>query len=87
MLGIKICGMADFLSVVNTLLVVNANRNEVFCEKLFLGHLFTFPHCSDAEIKSYIIKFLLIENSYQLLCHKIWVNINPLPCVRLTPFD
>ena len=59
-LGIKICGMVDFLTVVNTILVANSNRNEVIREKLFLGHFFTFPHCSDAETKSYIIKFRLV---------------------------
>ena len=39
MLGIKICGMVDFLSVVNTFLVANSNRNEVIRKKLFLASI------------------------------------------------
>ena len=39
MLGIKICGMVDFISVVNTSLVVNSNGNEVICKKMFLASI------------------------------------------------
>ena len=39
MLGIKICEMVDFLSVVNTFVVANSNRNEVICKKLLLASI------------------------------------------------
>ena len=35
MFGIKINGMVDFVSVLNTMLIASSNRNEVIYEKLF----------------------------------------------------
>ena len=35
MFGIKINGMVDFVSVVNTMLIASSTRNEVIYEKLF----------------------------------------------------
>ena len=35
MFGIKINGMVDFVSVLNTMLIASSNRNEVIDEKLF----------------------------------------------------